>query len=188
MKKGNNRTLRILGICLILLMMASSIKVVFANGDIAFLLGKWFNDKQSTSLQEIETAISLEQARQTSRLKNEIHNAIQAAEQEYQLFLRNEKENLVQRLDDYAEKLISNYDVNIETNEAVISKLECLATKAQVEMDIVLGLKDPSQLINCGEVTTEVRDSIEKPDTGEETNAEEEHPVKNESNTEMEVK
>lgn len=152
MKKGNNLYLPIIGIGIVLIIMVSSVKVVFANEDIAYMLKIWFHDKQSASIEEIERTISLEKEKQTDRLKSEIHEAIQSAESQYESFLEEEKTKRKQELIEYADQLISNYDVSVEADQVLIDKLNCLITKTEIEMDIVLGRKDTSQLIDCGEL------------------------------------
>ncbi|WP_339213581.1 hypothetical protein [Ornithinibacillus sp. FSL M8-0202] len=152
MKKGNKLYLPIIGIGIVLIIMVSSVKVVFANEDIAYMLKNWFDDKQSASMEEIERTITQEKEKQTTRLKSEIHEAIQSAESQYEAFLEEEKTKRKQELIDYADQLISNYDVSMEADQVLLDKLNCLITKTEIEMDIVLGKKDTSQLIDCGEL------------------------------------
>jgi hypothetical protein len=167
MKNRKNLYLKILGIFSVLIIVFSSIRVTFADQDIASMLLNWLDNKSTQSLNEIESSISLKQEEQTIRLKSEIQHAIQAADQQYQDFIENEKIKRVQRIEEYADQLIESYSVTVDSGKDMTQKLECIATNAEIEMDIVMGKKDKSALMDCGEVGNE-RKEIKLENSGEE--------------------
>ncbi|WP_042146825.1 hypothetical protein [Paucisalibacillus sp. EB02] len=166
MKKGKKLSLKIIGTLFAIFLLISSVRVAFAEQDIAQMLYSWMDNKRTQSIHELEQSISLEQVEQTTRLKREIQHVITSAEQQHQEFLTNEKVKRKNRLEEYADKLIKNYDVTMDSGENVINKLECIALNAEIEMDIVLGLKDKSELRDCGELTV-VRPVIKGEESGE---------------------
>jgi hypothetical protein len=159
MKKRKNLYLKVLGIFFVLIIIFSSVRVTFADQDIASMLSNWLNNKSTQSINEIEKDISMEQANQTARLKREIQQAIHSADQQYQDFVENEKVTRTNRIVDYADKLIENYDVTVDSQEDVIQMLDCIAINAEIQMDIVLGLKDKNALKDCGNLTSKLKDT-----------------------------
>ena len=152
MKKGKNLSKTIIGIFFVLIIAISSVNVVFAEQDIVQMLHRWMDNKSAQSLNEIENSISQEQREQTTRLKSEIKDAILAAEQQYQVFVENEKIKRINSLKDYADKLIESHSVTVDSGKEITQKLECIASNAEIEMDIVMGTKDKSALKDCGEI------------------------------------
>ncbi|WP_026909228.1 hypothetical protein [Paucisalibacillus globulus] len=152
MKNRKNLYLKILGIFSVLIIVFSSIKVTFADQDIASMLSNWLDNKSTQSINEMESSISLKQEEQTTRLKSEIQQAIQAADQQFQDFIENEKIKRVQQIEEYADQLIESYSVTVDSGKDMTQKLECIATNAEIEMDIVMGKKDKSALMDCGVV------------------------------------
>jgi hypothetical protein len=181
MMNGKRPSLKIIGTFLVIMIMISSVRVVFAEQDIAQMLYSWMDNKRSQSIHELEQSIALEQAEQTNRLKSEIQQAITSAEKQHQEFLENEKLKRINSIEDYADKLIETYDVKVNSSEDVTKKLDCIARNAEIEMDIVLGLTDKSALKDCGELASvnagnQVEESVENPVNKENKNESGENP------------
>lgn len=126
------------GTLFLILIVGSGIHVSFADEDISALLSKWFHKNTEDSMEEIDKAISIEQQKQTERLKEELRIEIVTAEKQLQEFIDTEKANRIEALKRYADGLISNSQINNEeSKEEVIEELERIYQEAKTELSEV---------------------------------------------------
>ncbi len=112
MKRKDDRLKMWIGALIIAIFFGSSIHVAFANEDISTLLKSWFDKKEETAISNVETTIKKEQQAQTERLKKEIKEALDDAEQRLQTFTEDEKKQRKDELKQYADSLLENMELD----------------------------------------------------------------------------
>ena len=138
MKRKDDRLKMWIGALIIAIFFGSSIHVAFANEDISTLLKSWFDKKEETAISNVETTIKKEQQAQTERLKKEIKEALDDAEQRLQTFTEDEKKQRKDELKQYADSLLENMELDdSEKMIEVKEELEIIMKEAIREMKIV---------------------------------------------------
>lgn len=126
------------GTLFLIVIVGSSIQVSFADQDISALLSNWFHGKTEDSIEEIDKAISIEQQKQTERLKEELRLEIDTAKKQLQEFTEAEKSNRIDALKQYADGLISNSQMNNEdSKQTVTEELDRIFQEAKTKMSEV---------------------------------------------------
>ncbi|TKC16819.1 hypothetical protein [Robertmurraya kyonggiensis] len=156
-KKKTSRPIRFLLASLILCFgIGGSFSIAFADLDINSTILSWFDRQGTKSIESIETAISSEKEIQLQRLKEALQTEMADAEQQLNTFTEAEKLARVQAIQDYADQLIANMDIdNTEEKQQIASQFDAILTAAKNEMNTV----QPSASI---EDTTETGAPIEE--------------------------
>ncbi|MEN2768997.1 hypothetical protein [Ornithinibacillus xuwenensis] len=129
---------KLIGFILVLLIIGSGVKVAFADQDIAGMISNWLHNKTEESIEEIDKAITQEQAKQTTRLKEELQAAIQNAEKQFNQFVEREKTNRITELENYTDTLIQSIDIETKSGQAMLQKLNQILDEAKTEMSAVV--------------------------------------------------
>lgn len=139
LKRKQSKTRKFLaGTLFLIIILGSSIQVTFADEDISAILSNWFNNKTEESINEIDEAISVEQQKQTERLKEELQLEIESAEDQLHEFIQAEKSKRVQELESYADELFHNYEPGNEKQQNdIAAELDRILEEAKVEMNAV---------------------------------------------------
>lgn len=142
-----------IGFLLLVVIIGSSINVVFADQDIQSLLTNWFNKEKDQSITELDKAISTEQGIQTKRLKESLQSEIRGAEAELHTFTENEIDKRISQLQSHADELINSVSIdNSDEKNRVTRELEAI-------------LKDAQRRLNAVDVKTEpVQDAVIEPE------------------------
>lgn len=136
-KKKTSRPIRFLIASLILCFgVGGSFSIAFADLDIDSTILSWFDRQGTKSIETIETAISSEKEIQLQRLREALQTEMDNAEQQLNTFTEAEKSARVKALQDYADQLIANLQVdNTEEKQQIASQLEAILTAAKNEMN-----------------------------------------------------
>ncbi|UJL46325.1 hypothetical protein KFZ58_18580 [Virgibacillus sp. NKC19-16] len=135
----NNRRMYskfLVGALLLIIIIASSINVAFADRDIGSVLTNWFNKNEAESIAEIEQVIDSERQVQTERLKEELRLEIESSEQELNKFTETQKTDRMIELERYTDKLINNLTIdNAEEKSRITDETEAIVQEAKEKMD-----------------------------------------------------
>lgn len=138
-KKKTSRPIRVLVAALfICFTIGGSFSIAFADLDIESTILSWFDRQGAKSIETIETAISSEKEIQLQRLKEALQAEMADAEQQLNTFTEAEKSARVQAIQDYADQLIANMNIdNAEEKQQIASQLDAILTAAKNEMNAV---------------------------------------------------
>ncbi|MEQ2529526.1 hypothetical protein EKG37_08555 [Robertmurraya yapensis] len=136
-KKKTSRPIRVLVAALFLTFaIGGSFSIAFADLDIDSTILSWFDRQGTKSIETIETAISSEKEIQLQRLREALQTEMTNAEQQLNTFTEAEKAARVKSLQDYADQLIANLQVdNTEEKQQIASQLDAILTAAKNEMN-----------------------------------------------------
>ncbi|GGA79281.1 hypothetical protein [Ornithinibacillus halotolerans] len=138
MKKKLTKLRLLVGAILLTIIIGSSLNVAFANQDISSMLISWFEKNRVESIERIESAIYSEKEKQIERLKEELRLEIEQAKEQLELFTEAEKQKRVQELQNYADSLISNLDVDMSNDkDAILEQYELIMQEAIEKMNMV---------------------------------------------------
>lgn len=178
-KKGRFKINKMfIGFLLLVVIIGSSINVVFADQDIQSLLTNWFNKEKDQSITELDKAISTEQGIQTKRLKETLQSEIRDAEAELHTFTDKEIDKRISQLQSHADQLINSVSIdNSDEKNRVTRELEAILKDGQRRMNAINVETEPVQ----DAVIEPEADTKPKPDTGTDKENEVNPADKNES-------
>jgi len=137
-KRKTKKVILLIGAVILTISIGSGVKTTFADTDVSTMLINWFNNKQSESIKEIDTAITAEKEILLSQLKNELKKEMEAAEQQLDKFTENQKASRIASLRQHAADLTANINIdNSEQRAAVTSNIDSIVENAIAQMDSV---------------------------------------------------
>ncbi|HEY4602056.1 MAG TPA: hypothetical protein VIG73_12375 [Cerasibacillus sp.] len=121
-----------------LVLIGSSMHVVFADENIRSLLFDWFERKEIESVEALEITITSEREKQINRLKDELQKTITEAEERINSFTENEKQIRISELEQHANDILETFTID-ETakEEEVKGQLMEIVNQAISEMDAI---------------------------------------------------
>ena len=135
-KRKTKKVILLIGVVILSISIGSGVKTTFADTDVSTMLINWFNNKQSESIHEIDTAITAEKEILLAQLKTELKIEMDAAEKELNHFTQQEKVKRISTLRKHAAELISNLKIdNSNEKKAIIDNINSIVENALAQMD-----------------------------------------------------
>lgn len=120
----------------VIVIMAGTLTVSFANEDLNAVLTKWFDEKRMNAIVHIKEAVSTEKDAQKVRLKEELKKEMAIAESELNQFTDAEKSRRIQNLREYTDQLIGQINIdNASAEQQLVNQLNSIYAEAQNAMN-----------------------------------------------------
>lgn len=120
----------------VIVIMAGTLTVSFANEDLNVVLNKWFDEKRMNAIVHIKEGISTEKDTQKIRLQEEIKKEMAIAESELDQFTEAEKRRRIQNLRAHTDQLISQIDIdNSSAEQQLVDQLNTIYAEAKKAMN-----------------------------------------------------
>lgn len=120
----------------VIVIMAGTLTVSFANEDLNVVLNKWFDEKRMNAIVHIKEGISTEKDTQKIRLQEELKKEMAIAENELDQFTEAEKRRRIQNLRAHTDQLISQIDIdNSSVEQQLVDQLNTIYAEAKKAMN-----------------------------------------------------
>jgi hypothetical protein len=135
-KRKTKKAIILISAVILTIGIGSGMKTTFADADVSTMLINWFNNKQSDSIREIDTAITAEKDILLADLRAQLKIEMEAAESDLDQFTEQVKSERIASLREHASTLIANINIdNSEEQAAITSNINSIVENAIAQMN-----------------------------------------------------
>ncbi|ANE46506.1 hypothetical protein SY83_09695 [Paenibacillus swuensis] len=154
------------GIVSLIIVIAGTTGISYADVDIAGSLRSWYSSKTESAVSSLEQAVQSETDQQKAILKEELQRQLEQSAKDLDAFTEEQKQLHIAAIQQYANTLLQNVEINSKQDrQQILAKLQLITDSAVQAMNALVESYEPPAVTYASPVQTEdsVQNNVYRP-------------------------